>query len=208
MKRISLALVTLIILFIASCHAPVRSKTWTNPGAENRYKSVVRIIVSCPNGYYLGSGVATGPREIYTAKHVVLCGVTDDTVADVADVRLWNKSSHKAYVAAISEDSDLARLYVDNALDNYLEVSYVLPKIGDTVCYMGGSSPLYAILTKCGEVFSVDKDTGIFWSAIYTFPGNSGGPMLDMYGRVIGITSWRYNSYEPTNGATSSRFFP
>lgn len=163
---------------------------------ENRYKSIVRIIVKCDGDeagqYTIGSGVAISRNTVITARHVVDCAPND--------ISLLFYDGHRVPVVAVvasfsmdpdAEPVDAVRLITKTPLTNWMEVNYNPPKIGEQVCYNGGGGELKHWTTKCGEVTMYNED-GTIWSNILTVPGNSGGPVFDSQWRVVGIMNWRY----------------
>jgi len=145
--------------------------------------SVVHIRASAG---WEGSGWAVAPGVICTARHVVEDGgefiiTTDDGV------------THTATHAVISEKYDLAFLRVDAALKP-LKLGPV-PRVGDRVFIMG--SPLgydHFNSVSLGIVAAAHRSFADFsgWDVLFqttgpAFPGNSGGPVFDTRGRVVGV---------------------
>ena len=147
-----------------------------------------------------GSSSAEGTGFVYDAKGDI---VTNEHVVDGAStvsVKLSDGSTYKATVVGTDTSSDIAVVHV-NALASKLapldlgDSSKVA--VGDGVVAIGNPFGLDGTVTS-GIVSAVDReiaspDSTPIEGAIQTDAainhGNSGGPLLDLHGAVIGITS-------------------
>ena len=140
----------------------------------------------------LGSGVVINARgAILTALHVV------DGAAQI-QVRFADGTTAAAGIAASQADKDVAVLAVDRLPE--IVVPAVLagpPPVGDAVFAVGNPLGLQASLTA-GVVSATDRAIGTeggrtldgliqFDAAVN--PGNSGGPLLNRAGQVVGIVT-------------------
>ncbi len=148
------------------------------------------ILVTVRSGAGGGSGTAwTVDGGIITNDHVV----PDET----ASVTLPDGSEHNAVVEARDPEHDLALLRIDSTLA-------VVAEPGDSARVRPGSLA-FAIgnpwgqrgTVTSGAIFSTGGATeengvqlrGVIRADLRLAPGNSGGPMTDATGRVIGINS-------------------
>jgi putative serine protease PepD len=171
---------------------------------KNSYKSVVEVTVSSAasdtpfgNG---GTQQAQGSGFVYDDQgHVI----TNQHVVDGAQtvkVTLWNGKTYDARVVGTDASTDVAVLDVD-APDSVLEPlslgdSSTL-EVGDGVVAIGSPFGLEETVTS-GIVSALHRqitapndfaiDDAIQTDAAINH-GNSGGPLLDMSGRVVGVTS-------------------
>ncbi len=159
--------------------------------------SVVTVEGSASQGDSLGSGfVITADGYILTNEHVV-AEVPDRAVR----VTLSDITSLPARVVGRDPESDLAVLKVDR--DNLRAVEFAdsdAVAVGDGVLAIGSPLALPGTVTA-GIVSALDRtietrDLGgvqRYYAAIQTDAavnrGNSGGPLFDLAGRVIGINS-------------------
>ena len=152
--------------------------------------SVVRVQVITPNGTLRGTGFAV-EGGVVTAAHIVeksnevdiLCGDGDDTIALSGEV--------------IRRDAllDMALIRVKNDFDKVIDLP---PVKFDTSFPVNPGTPVYAIgnslgftrSTSAGIVSASGKKSGerFLYSDVLTRKGNSGGPLVNSKGEVIGIT--------------------
>ncbi|WP_426509931.1 trypsin-like peptidase domain-containing protein [Dactylosporangium sp. McL0621] len=162
--------------------------------------SVVTISVRVGNGTSLGSGfVVSGDGHVITNNHVV------EGSAGTATVRFSDSTVAGATVVGTDPESDIAVLKIDT---NGLPEGKLAPvefgnsdsvQVGDPVVAVGAPLGLTSTVTY-GVVSYLDRPirtseggTARYYSAIQTDAavnqGNSGGPLFDAAGRVIGINS-------------------
>ena len=162
--------------------------------------SVVTISVRVGNGTSLGSGfVVSADGHVITNNHVVE-GATGN-----ATVRFSDATLATATVVGTDEESDIAVLKIDTA---GLPEGKLVPvefgdsdqvQVGDPVVAIGAPLGLTSTVTF-GVVSYLDRPirtseggTARYYSAIQTDAavnqGNSGGPLFDAAGRVVGINS-------------------
>jgi S1-C subfamily serine protease len=149
----------------------------------------------------LGSGVVIDENGgILTSNHVV-AGV------ETVNVRFFDGSTTTATVSQRQPDRDLAMITVnrlpDGAVPAVLSGDAVRP--GDLVMAIGSpfgfeGSVSSGVVSATGRRFVIE-DTGQVLENMIQFdaaanPGNSGGPLVDRSGRVVGIVTGIYN---PTN---------
>jgi S1-C subfamily serine protease len=141
----------------------------------------------------IGSGVVADENgNILTAYHVVE-GHTEVTV------RFVDGSETTATVDREEPEKDLAVLHVDQLPDSVIPATLAgTVQPGDKVMAIGAPFGIEGTLTE-GIVSGLNRsfvveDTGQVLTNMIQFdaavnPGNSGGPLIDMSGRVVGIVS-------------------
>src|SRR5262245_27489726 len=167
------------------------------------YKSVVEITASGSETTQFGQDQeqqAQGSRFVYSSDGIV---VTNHHVVDGSSsftVRFWDGSTHKATQVGSDPSTDLAVLRVD-APDSLL-VPLTLGsssslEVGDEVAAIGSPFGLEGTLTT-GVVSALHRQmtapnnftiTDSIQTDAAINHGNSGGPLLDTRGRVIGVNA-------------------
>jgi len=153
-----------------------------------------------PGGGGGGSATAEGTGFVYDTKGDIL---TNEHVVDGASsvsVKFSDGSTYKATVVGSDTSTDIAVLHVNAPASKLKPLSFAdssKVSVGDGVVAIGNPFGLDGTVTS-GIVSAVDReisapdDTPIE-GAIQTDAainhGNSGGPLLDLKGRVIGVTS-------------------
>ncbi len=145
----------------------------------------------------VGSGVVVDEfGNILTSYHVV-AGL------DRVTVRFWDGSTQVATVDVEQADRDLAILHVDfipNSVAPAVLSGGVRP--GDRVMAIGApfgleGSVSSGVVSATGRTFLVEE-TGQILTNMIQFdasvnPGNSGGPLVDLSGRVVGVVTGLVN---------------
>ncbi len=192
MKNATLILILCVLLF-SGCNPATRS--W-----QYYADSVVLIEI---DGQHIGSGFIVAPDLIITARHIV------DKKGDCAVV-FADGSKRNVQAIRISEASDCAVLQVSKAGLRPLKLTTKV-MVGQPIFVIG--NPLgrryfnyitHGIVSKldvledwlsCSPLIMIDAAVN---------PGNSGGPVFDLRGRVIGIVVARYTHNCGVNFITSS----
>lgn len=186
-------------------------------------RGVVRVVIVERDGEQIvpishGTGFAVGPERIVTNAHVVAEARAGDDLS-IAIVPSDGDSAVYGRVVAVNSRNDLALLATTTPMH--------LPPLTIAGTVSGGSGPVTAV----GYPMNVDRAQGLaigdlfraqppvtstgflsgrrptrdFDSLLHTAPiarGNSGGPLLDDCGRVIGV-----NSFGAESGGADAEFF-
>ena len=171
--------------------------------------SVVSINVSATSTNYFGQTVqtaASGTGFLITEDGYIL---TNHHVVDGASsvsVTLYNGESYDAKVIGSDEDYDIAVLKIDVTgatpvvLGDSSKVS-----IGESVAAVGNPLGELTFSMSEGIVSCVNRAINVDGTPFNMIqvdcsinPGNSGRPLFNSYGEVIGIVSAKYSSYSNT----------
>jgi S1-C subfamily serine protease len=141
----------------------------------------------------LGSGVVITDRgDILTSLHVI---------DDATDIQLTfaDGTQSTAQVTAEMPESDIAVLTVDQLPENIVPATLGSPnamRVGDEAFAVGNPFGLYSSMTS-GVISGFERSFqpqdsdqrlhGLIQIDAAVNPGNSGGPLLNRYGQVIGI---------------------
>ena len=175
---------------------------------ENNAKSVVAVSSTVQTNYYgqtrqgtsTGSGFIISDDGYVVTNHHVVEGATDVTVT------LSTGDEYTAKVIGSDSLNDVALLKVEATdLPAVKLGSSDKLAIGDMVCAIGNPLGSLTATLTVGYVSGKDRQVTTDNSTINMIQtdaainsGNSGGPLFNMYGEVVGITSAKYS------GTTSS----
>ena len=215
-------LLRVLIALATLAAAPLASAEPADIAAASR--GVVRVVLVSKDGESVqyvghGSGFAVSPRLVVTNAHVVAEARDADTML-IGVVPSEGTSGYLAKVVAYSPRNDLALLQLidkgaipalalfPGAVEDGAEV-YAVGYPGNVDLAQGLSlaeivEPQSAVKTR-GYV-SAGRSSRQFETLLHTAPvgsGNSGGPLLDSCGRVIGVNSFGTLS----EGADSEFYF-
>ncbi|MCB2065132.1 MAG: trypsin-like peptidase domain-containing protein [Erythrobacter sp.] len=210
------------LLFIAMALAP-RPAMADPADVEAAARGVVRVIIIGRDGEEIfpishGTGFAVSANRVVTNAHVVAEAVEDDRLA-IGVVPSEGSEAVYARLVAVSPRNDLALLQLTEPL-------------GLTPLTIAGNPETTGEVTAVGYPMNVDRAQGLgqsdifraqppvtatgflsgrrpsrdFDTVLHTAPiaaGNSGGPLLDDCGRVLGVNSFGTAS----DGADAEFFF-
>lgn len=159
--------------------------------------SVVSIQVSTDNAVGAGTGfVITEDGYIVTCYHVI------DGANEIA-VTFSDSTSYEATLVGGDADNDIAVLKIDaTGLTPVVLGDSSQLQVGDTVTTIGNALGTLANTTTTGVVSALDRaiemSDGSVINVLQTDctvnSGNSGGPLFNAYGEVIGIVNAKYSS--------------
>ena len=189
--------------------APVVTDSESGTGElslQQIYKNNINSVVSIMCEQETGSSSGTGVILSQDGYIVTNCHVVED--ADSITVRLTDERDFSAMLVGTDAVSDLAVLYIeaDNLLPAQFGNSDSL-QVGDSVTAIG--DPLgveFRGTYTNGIVSAINRDVtvdGRTMTLIQTNAalnsGNSGGPLINCYGQVIGINTMKISAF--TNAA-------
>jgi S1-C subfamily serine protease len=173
----------------------------TPPDATSAYQAISPSLVTVTTSGLVGAGAADtglGSGVVINAEGAVLTALHVVDGAGQIRVAFADGTTASARVAASQPENDIAVLAVDRLPE--VVVPAVLagpPPVGDAVFAVGNPLGLQASLSA-GVVSATDRAIGIeggptlngliqFDAAVN--PGNSGGPLLNRAGQVVGIVT-------------------
>jgi S1-C subfamily serine protease len=200
-------LTALVIALLATCScAALKPHYPTLPGEvralQTQFMTTVAVDVDCLDvaGYHGGRGSATilDARHVLTAYHVVACGDIPEVKIALADGRTF-----KVVVKHENVKLDFAVLELASAdlMGSYAPPRFGhVPDPGDVVC---ASAAVPRREWNCGPVGDVNGALAKQYLRAYGLPrtlfgdvgfsafiqpGNSGGPIYNEFGEIVGIT--------------------
>jgi serine protease Do len=142
---------------------------------------------------FFGTGFFIAPNLLLTNNHVVR------ECKGPIQVRYPDRASYPATISGQDSTNDLALLHTDMA--NLSIASFHLqPRLGESVAAYG--FPYAGVLSSSGNftlgnvtsLSGMRDDTRFFQISTPIQPGNSGGPLLDMSGSVVGVVVAQLNA--------------
>jgi hypothetical protein len=166
--------------------------------------AVMTILVKDKKGEVVGNGTAfmiSNDGLAVTAYHVLADAerasvrFVDGTTADVEGIVDGNK------------DTDVAIIRVKAKLRPVMQLASDLPGVGSPAFVIGAPKGLEFSISE-GIVNRLGTDSGvkvIQFSAPVS-PGNSGSPLIDRFGRAVGVVSFQRNDGQNLNFAVPNRY--
>jgi putative serine protease PepD len=179
--RIGLALALVFGSFSGALAEP-------SPGtAASIYKENIGRVVTIHAGDMLGTGFVFASRLLATNAHVV-------GNASFVQVETQEGRSYTAKVVRKDVQRDFAILAFEEVIQPFFSLIPIqhagTPEIGEGVVVIG--SPLGSKGTVTTGIVSQVHSDGVIQLNASVNPGNSGGPVFDMQGRVFGIATSKF----------------
>ena len=159
------------------------------PGVKHASQVVVKVTGTGCGGLVTGSGFPIGSEYVVTNAHVV-SGTANHRIETAGGVGL------RAEVVYFDPDRDVALLYVPDYAGAALQLGPAERGTqGAVIGYPGGGSESVQPAVVDGAIEAAGRDIynqtpvtrEIFVIQARVRPGNSGGPLVDLEGRVVGI---------------------
>lgn len=163
--------------------------------ATEIYKKVLPSIVAVEAyngvGYHMGSGVVVSESGyIITNYHVIEGGI------DLSIMLLSDRTIHEAALVGYDKELDLAVLKAEGTgfvpaefgISDELEVGNDVYAIGNPLGYLYGAMTDGIVSVLDDRVAQLDYPGRLIQTSAALNSGNSGGALVDAYGRVVGIT--------------------
>ena len=180
MKNATLILILFVVVF-SGCNSTIQN--W-----QHYTSSVVLIEI---DGRHTGSGFVVAPDLIITARHIV------NKRGNYAVV-LADGSKRNVQAIRISKETDCAVLLVRKTsfrpliLTTKIEVGQPIFVVGSPLNRKFFNYVTYGIVSKIDVIHSRFSGNPLIMIDAAANPGNSGGPVFDSSGKVIGIFIARY----------------
>lgn len=156
------------------------------PEIFKRYSSAV-FMVFTSNGFqgYQGSGFFIDDHGLAVSNYHVFKG----TSIGAEQIKLEGSdiAYHVDEVVAKDEDHDFIVFRVNSNRNNYFDIAANKPEVGEKVFAIGSPRGLENTFSS-GEV-SQWRTEDVMQINVQIDHGSSGGPLINQYGQVVGITS-------------------
>jgi S1-C subfamily serine protease len=142
---------------------------------------------------FFGTAFFVAPNLLLTNDHVV------KECTGPIQVRYPEQTSYRAAISGLDETNDLAMLHTD-LTGSSIASFHPRPRLGESVAAYG--FPYAGLLSSSGNftlgnvtsLSGMKDDTRFIQISAPTQPGNSGGPLLDMSGDVVGVIVAQMNA--------------
>ena len=154
---------------------------------ESNKSAVIMIYTSDGTNGGQGSGFFITSSGIAVSNYHVFKGSTQG----LETIKTTNGNTYKVEsVLAKSEESDyiVFKVLGQGASFPYLQLASTLPRVGENVFAIGAPEGLELTLST-GIVSALRGDNAVIQTTTEITHGSSGGPLFNMSGQVIGITS-------------------
>jgi hypothetical protein len=172
-----------------AANAVVTSNEGGSLSVREVYELAIPSVVTVECGYSQGTGFAydvspaDGYQSVIVTNHHVIADCTFEGGPEVV-IYTQDNSTPVAQLWNWDEENDLATIMIDLSLPVLLDGPEGL--IGDQVVAVGSPLGFSGTITT-GIISQIYEDAYQTDAAVN--PGNSGGPLLDMRGRLLGVTT-------------------
>lgn len=164
----------------------------------------ITITATVQQGWYQYQATGAGSGFIISEDGYIVTNYHVIEGANTITVTLNDGSQHEARLIGGEETNDVAVLKIDN-------ITGLTPVVlgdsddlvvGETVCTIGNALGSLSFSQTSGGVSATERSVTMSDGAVINMiqtdctinSGNSGGPLFDSYGRVVGITSAKYSN--------------
>ncbi|HNH25228.1 MAG TPA: S1C family serine protease, partial [Accumulibacter sp.] len=158
--------------------------------------SVCAVTIDCGNkDGMIGSGFCVGPNLVVTNKHVLGCNGT-------GQIHFEGKDPLPIKAVWVDPKQDLAILKIDLPKGIPLPLAVGVKQArGEDIFVFGNPRGLENTISK--GIVSATRDEFVQFDAAIS-PGSSGGPVVDRFGHVIGVTTFYFKDGQNLNFAISA----
>jgi len=180
--------------FIAAAPAQAQSDEDTNIRV---YELASPAVVSIQSQRGNGSGSIIDPTGLVLTNAHVVRGVT------IVNVILSDKRQFRGTVIASSRNPDLALIKLDGVTTNLPTISIATSngiQVGQRAFAIGNPFGRFAGTLTTGIISRIDRDRKLLQTDAALNPGNSGGPLLNSRGELVGVNTAIFTTTSTNSG--------
>ena len=161
------------------------------------YKLVSPAVVSIQSQSGSGSGSIIAPQGLILTNAHVVRGVTTVTVT------LNDKRQFRGVVVASSRNPDLAMIRLEGVTENLPTIQVATSgavQVGQRAFAIGNPFGRFAGTLTTGIISRIDRDRQLLQTDAALNPGNSGGPLLNSRGELVGVNTAIFTTNSTNSG--------
>ncbi len=161
------------------------------------YKLVSPAVVSIQSQSGSGSGSIIDPKGLILTNAHVVRGVTTVTVT------LSDKRKFRGVVVASSRNPDLAVIRLEGVTENLPTIQIATSgavQVGQRAFAIGNPFGRFAGTLTTGIISRIDRDRKVLQTDAALNPGNSGGPLLNSRGELVGVNTAIFSTNSTNSG--------
>lgn len=161
------------------------------------YKSASPAVVSIQSRSGNGSGSIIDPKGLVLTNAHVVRG------ADVVNVTLSDKRQFRGIVTASSRNPDLAIIRLEDVKVDLPTISIAGSnsiQVGQRAFAIGNPFGRFAGTLTTGIISRIDRDRNFLQTDAALNPGNSGGPLLNSRGELVGVNTAIFTANSASSG--------
>lgn len=182
---------------------PVLAQTASSQQAYEHCKQASAAVVTIYAGTEIGSGSVITPDGVILTNHHVLKDAINSRGKKLIYVNFLDGGHYTARLISqdVANDLALIRLNTESTFPTVplAETLAVRPK--EAVCAVGSPLGRRGVISQ--GTFDGARQNGDLRSQIYLYPGNSGGPLIDTRGTMIGINKSIWEDEQGRNSGIS-----
>ncbi|PZU94699.1 MAG: peptidase S1 [Pseudanabaena sp.] len=161
------------------------------------YKSASPAVVSIQSRSGNGSGSIIDPKGLVLTNAHVVRG------ANVVNVTLSDKRQFRGIVIASSRNPDLAIIRLEDVKVNLPTIPLARSssiQVGQRAFAIGNPFGRFAGTLTTGIISRIDRDRNLLQTDAALNPGNSGGPLLNSRGELVGVNTAIFTANSASSG--------
>ncbi len=198
-------LISFLVSSLVLCGGVAPSALWLAPVyAQSDEDTNIRVYKSAsPAVVSIESGRGNGSGTIIDSKGLVLTNAHVVRGANIVSVTLSDKRQFRGTVIASSRNPDLAVIKLDDVTSSLPTIQIASSnsvQVGQRAFAIGNPFGRFAGTLTTGIISRIDRDRQLLQTDAALNPGNSGGPLLNSRGELIGVNTAIFTTGSANSG--------